>query len=69
MNPDQFGDVRFLESHPADIVAEAEPAERGRVFVNHHQNWLDCIRSRKRTVCDALVACSSRIVSHVGWKW
>ncbi len=56
----------FLESHPAEIVAEAERDDRGRALANHHQNWLDCIRSRQRTVCDADVGCGSSIVSHLG---
>jgi len=33
---------------------------------NHHQNWLECIRTRKRTVCDAEVGCRSTTVSHLG---
>ena len=33
---------------------------------NHHQDWLNCIKTRERPVCDAAVGCRSTIVSHLG---
>lgn len=33
---------------------------------NHHQNWLDCIRTRRRPVADVEIGCRSVTVCHLG---
>ncbi len=33
---------------------------------NHYQNWLDCIRTRRRPICDVEVGCRSATVCHLG---
>ncbi|MCL2103826.1 MAG: Gfo/Idh/MocA family oxidoreductase [Kiritimatiellaeota bacterium] len=38
---------------------------------NHHQNWIDCIRSRKETIVPAETAhrsCSACLLAHIGMK-
>jgi predicted dehydrogenase len=57
----------FLQSHPAELVTQAAGgADPREPVLNHHQDWLQCIRSRQRPVCDAAVGCGSTIVSHLG---
>lgn len=33
---------------------------------SHHQNWFDCIRSRKRPICDIEIGASTIITCHLG---
>ncbi len=33
---------------------------------NHHYDWVDCIRSRKRPICDVEIGCRSVTVCHLG---
>ncbi len=33
---------------------------------DHQQNWLDCIRTRRRPICDVAIGCSSVTVCHLG---
>ena len=32
----------------------------------HHQDWVDCIRSRRRPICDVAIGASSATVCHLG---
>ena len=32
----------------------------------HHANWLDCIRTRERPICDVEIGCRSVTVCHLG---
>ncbi len=61
------GRAGYLKAYPAKILEEpsGEP-DGGHPVANHHQNWLDCIRSRQRPACDVAVGCRSTIVSHLG---
>ncbi len=57
----------YLRSYPENIVAQGQDGpEKGRPILNHHQNWLECIRSRQRTACDVAVGHRSTTVSHLG---
>jgi predicted dehydrogenase len=57
----------FLQSFPKEIVERASGQPEGpRPVNNHHQNWLDCIKSRTPPACDVAVGCRSTIVSHLG---
>ena len=57
----------YLTSFPADIVQEY-PAryDHGIAVAGHHQDWLEAIATRRRTVCDVEVGCQSTIISHLG---
>ncbi|MFH1922492.1 MAG: Gfo/Idh/MocA family oxidoreductase [Planctomycetota bacterium] len=57
----------FLQSYPAEIIQRPEPLpEAWHPVNNHHQNWLECIKTREQAVCDAATGCGSTIVSHLG---
>ncbi|HWE38716.1 MAG TPA: Gfo/Idh/MocA family oxidoreductase [Isosphaeraceae bacterium] len=57
-----------LESVPASILKE--PLHDGDVHLfqspGHHQNWVDCIRSRKLPICDVEIGARSVTVCHLG---
>jgi predicted dehydrogenase len=58
----------YLKSYPASIL-EHTPGDEDpyRPVSNHHQNWLDCIKTREReTACSAATGCRSTIVAHLG---
>jgi predicted dehydrogenase len=52
-----------------DAIGE-EPLGPGDVHLyesaNHGQNWLDCIRTRARPICDVEIGCRSVTVCHLG---
>jgi len=57
-----------LRTDPSSIMAEPTgpdevqlPHSRG-----HKQNWVDCIRSRRRPICDVEIGCRSVTVCHLG---
>jgi len=56
-----------LESTPESILAEPLAANAPRVFRadNHHQNWLDSIRSRQPAICDAETGHRSATICHL----
>ncbi len=61
------GRAGYLKAHPTKILAALpDEPERGYSVANHHQNWLDCIRSRRRPACDVAVGCRSTTVAHLG---
>jgi predicted dehydrogenase len=57
-----------LECGPEEILEE--PLKDGDVRLyaskNHHQNWLDCIKSRKAPICDVAIGHRSATVCHLG---
>jgi predicted dehydrogenase len=57
----------YLASYPAAVLEQtgggADP--RGPV-TNHHQNWVQCIKSRELSACDVAVGARSTIVAHLG---
>jgi hypothetical protein len=57
-----------LESDPKGILEEKLPDKAWRCYPssNHHQNWLECLRSRKPTICPAEVGHRSATVCHLG---
>lgn len=57
-----------LEADPAELVEVEDGPEVVRLerSGNHHQNWLDCIRSRERPICDVEVGHRSATVCHLG---
>ena len=63
----QVGRGGHLRCFPKRILARSV-LMRGQQHPvnNHHQNWLDCIRTRRRPACDVAIGCRSTIVSHLG---
>ena len=57
-----------LTTYPASIMAE--PTGPGEVHLyeskDHAGNWLECIRTRRRPVCDVAIGCRSVTVCHLG---
>ena len=57
----------YLKSFPAEIVEQpSDGAEGDRPASSHHQDWLECIKTRKLPACDVAIGCRSTIVSHLG---
>ena len=57
----------YLKCYPARIAKRpAGPRGARHPVNNHHQNWLNCIRTRRRAACDMAIGCRSTIVSHLG---
>jgi len=58
----------YLETDPIAIMATPIGPNEVTLYrsKNHHQDWLDCIRSRKRPICDVDVGRHSIIVCHIG---
>jgi len=57
----------YLTSYPASIVQNYPPRyDHALAVSDHHHNWLDAIRSRRRAVCDVAIGCQSVIVAHLG---
>ena len=57
----------FLTTYPESILRDhAGYYDRGDTVVDHHRNWLDCIRDRRLPHCDIAVGAQSTIVAHLG---
>lgn len=63
-----FVDRSKIVSTPDDILKEplADDAERLYKSKNHHQNFLDCIKSRELPICDVEIGHRSATVCHLG---
>jgi predicted dehydrogenase len=57
----------YLKVHPQQEI-ERSPVwnNHGHAVNNHHQGWLECIRTRGRPACDVECGCRSTMVSHLG---
>jgi myo-inositol 2-dehydrogenase / D-chiro-inositol 1-dehydrogenase len=57
-----------LESTPEDLIEQplAETDTHLYVSKNHHQNWLECIKSRKPSICDVAIGHRTATVCHLG---
>jgi len=58
-------------SDPALLEGDAGPVKLYRHRGNHHQNWIDCIRSRQETIVPAETAhrsCTACLLAHIGMK-
>ena len=57
-----------LQSWPESILKQPLPAGATRVYESndHHQDWLDCVKSRRRPICDVEVGARSVTVCHLG---
>jgi predicted dehydrogenase len=58
----------YLETDPLELLNE--PIGPGDIHLyeskGHHQDWLECIKTRKRPICDVEIGASSVIVCHLG---
>lgn len=58
----------YLETDPPEL--RDEPIGPNEIHLyesrDHHRNWLDCIKSRQRPICDVEIGASSIIVCHLG---
>ncbi len=57
-----------VTSSPSDLVKEPLPDSAVRLYKSDHhlQNWLDCIKTRKRPVADVEIGHRSATVCHLG---
>jgi predicted dehydrogenase len=57
-----------LESNPVEILKTPLGEKDTKLYkaTNHHKNWLECIKSRKATICPAEVGHRSATVCHLG---
>jgi predicted dehydrogenase len=57
-----------LESDPEDLVERQLQDSDVRLYMskNHHQNWIECIKSRKPPICDVAIGHRSATVCHLG---
>ncbi|MBM3335107.1 Gfo/Idh/MocA family oxidoreductase [Candidatus Sumerlaeota bacterium] len=61
-------DRAVLKSDPPEIAKEPIRSDEIHLIEssNHYQNWLDCIKSRKRPIADAEIGHRSATVCHLG---
>lgn len=56
-----------LDSNPQEIADEAlQQIGKAPKVKSHHQNWLECIKSRRLPVCDVAIGHRSATVCHLG---
>ena len=58
----------ILESTPEEIVEQPLTDKDVHLYVSksHHQDWLDCIKSRQLPICDVAIGHRSATVCHLG---
>ena len=58
----------MFETRPASLATMTLKGSDDPLYTsnNHHENWLDCIRSRSRPICDVEIGASSVTVCHLG---
>ncbi|MDR2849809.1 MAG: Gfo/Idh/MocA family oxidoreductase [Verrucomicrobiota bacterium] len=66
------GQLKALDaSDPALLEGDAGPVKLYKHRGNHHQNWIDCIKSRAETLVPVETAhrsCSACLLAHIGMK-
>jgi predicted dehydrogenase len=63
-----FVDRKQIVSTPEGLAKEPLKAGDVRLYesANHHQNFLDCVKSRKLPICDVEIGHRSATVCHLG---
>jgi len=58
----------YLETDPPRLLDEPLAANDVHLYESpgHHQDWVNCIRSRRRPVADVAIGASSITVCHLG---
>ncbi len=58
----------YLATDPAHLQFEPIGPDDIRLHPSgsHQENWLDCVRSRKKPICDVAIGCRSATVCHLG---
>lgn len=57
----------FLQAYPPGLIESyLARYEHTQAVGNHHRDWLEAIRTRRRAVADVESGCRSTIVSHLG---
>jgi len=58
----------YIETVPAERLEEPIGPNDLRLYDsrNHHDNWLECIRTRRRPICDVEIGHRSATVCHLG---
>jgi predicted dehydrogenase len=58
----------FFKSYPDEIGQQPLGPANIRLYTSndHMGNWLDCIRTRRRPICDVEIGCRSVTVCHLG---
>jgi len=61
-------DRGFLQAHPADLLKEKLGPDDVHLYESpgHHADWLDCIETRRRPICDVEIGHRSVTVCHLG---
>jgi hypothetical protein len=57
-----------FEATPTDITREPLSKKDVQLYVStdHRQDWLKCIRSRQKPICDVEIGCRTATVCHLG---
>lgn len=63
-----FVDRGKIITDPVEIADDTLTESDVRLYVsrNHHKNWLECIRSRQRPICDVEIGHRSATICHLG---
>jgi hypothetical protein len=58
----------YLESEPAEIKKQPLGDKDVKLYKSpgHQRDWLECLRSRKRPICDVEIGARSVTVCHLG---
>ncbi len=59
---------QFIKAKPLSLLREHIGAEKIHLYksTNHYANWLECIRSRQKPICDVEIGCRSVTVCLLG---
>ena len=62
-----FADIGYVDAHPKELLRTVFRAGEPRLYesVNHVENFLDCIKTRAKTVCPIEVAVRSDTICHL----
>jgi predicted dehydrogenase len=57
-----------LDTEPEDLLTDAPKETPVKLYVSaeHHENWLDCIKSRKPPICNVAIGHRSATLCHLG---
>jgi predicted dehydrogenase len=58
----------FIETKPESLLRHRFGPNDIRLYQsdNHYANWLDCVRTRQKPICDVEIGCRSATVCHLG---